>query len=203
MALKENYKDSVFIENKKYRMINNSDGSVSFVDITDYIEVGDDFGANDVNGITTKVNELDNKCKELEKLKKDIQLMENAFFPNILYTNENGTNNDFNLSDSVENYESLGWCYRDNDGRIYYSRTEHNYANSFRVSFIGMMSTDSAAYLKNMVRDVNGKTVCGGDCTEILMNTNEIKNTHPKNIYITKVLGFNKKEVGEVIESNS
>lgn len=60
--LKTNYTDDVLNTNKntkrKYSMITNSDGTVSLEDVTEYLQVGDDFGAYDVNSITTNVNSV-------------------------------------------------------------------------------------------------------------------------------------------------
>lgn len=49
MALKTNYKEDIFSGNRKYNMINNGDGTVSFEDVTEYSQVGDTFGAADIN----------------------------------------------------------------------------------------------------------------------------------------------------------
>ena len=51
--LKTNFKDDVLdtTQNqlRKYRMINNDDGTISFVDVTEYLQTGDSFGAAQVN----------------------------------------------------------------------------------------------------------------------------------------------------------
>ena len=61
--LKTTYKDDVLNtsanEKRKYNMITNEDGTVSLVDATDYLQVGDSFGAADINATNKKVNELD------------------------------------------------------------------------------------------------------------------------------------------------
>ena len=60
--LKTDYKDYVYLdENKKYKMINNPDDTVSFQDVTDYSIIGDEFGANDINATNQKINEIGNK----------------------------------------------------------------------------------------------------------------------------------------------
>ena len=56
-TLKTNYKDDVFSGNRKYTMINNSDGTVSFVDATTYSQRGDNYGANDINTQNQAINE--------------------------------------------------------------------------------------------------------------------------------------------------
>lgn len=62
--LKTNYKDDVLNTSKntkrKYQMTTNADGTVSFTDVTDYSQEGDSFGAADINGITSNVNNLNN-----------------------------------------------------------------------------------------------------------------------------------------------
>lgn len=58
--LRTDYKDDVLNintnERRKYRMINNSDGTISFEDVTDYVQNGDSFGSSDLNAITERVN---------------------------------------------------------------------------------------------------------------------------------------------------
>ena len=61
--LKTDYKDDVLdtTQNtkRKYQMIDNGDGTVSFEDVTEYIQQGDSFGADDVNAITDAINKND------------------------------------------------------------------------------------------------------------------------------------------------
>lgn len=58
--LKTNYKDDILLDTsgkRKYTMITNDDGTVSFVDATDYSQNGDTFGAADINATNKEVNE--------------------------------------------------------------------------------------------------------------------------------------------------
>ena len=55
MSLKTDYKDAMFQGNRKYQMIQNEDGTVSFEDVTEYTQEGDSFGAKDINDINTEV----------------------------------------------------------------------------------------------------------------------------------------------------
>lgn len=63
MALKENYKDDILDTSqnvkRKYQMENNGDGTVSFTDVTEYTQQGDNFGSGDINATNSKVNTLD------------------------------------------------------------------------------------------------------------------------------------------------
>ena len=56
MAHKTNYKDALF-EQRKYRMQNNPDGTVTPIDETDYTQEGDRVGASEFNEIGNALNE--------------------------------------------------------------------------------------------------------------------------------------------------
>lgn len=61
MSLKVNYKDDVLgsgATRRKYRQINNADGTVSFEDATPYDVQGDTFGSVDINATNQAVNDL-------------------------------------------------------------------------------------------------------------------------------------------------
>lgn len=61
MALRTNFKDSVLKntnENKKYKMTNNSDNTVSFTDVTEYSQEGSPYGAKEVNEEREAINSL-------------------------------------------------------------------------------------------------------------------------------------------------
>ena len=59
MALRTDYKDDILSSGnlRKYKMINNGDGTVSFQDVTVYQQTGDTFGAGDINNTNQAVNE--------------------------------------------------------------------------------------------------------------------------------------------------
>lgn len=84
MALKENYVDDILDTSKntkrKYNMITNADGTVSFEDVTEYSQNGDSFGAADINEITKKVNKSltsANVVDNLESTATDLPLSAN------------------------------------------------------------------------------------------------------------------------------
>ena len=58
--LKTNYVDDKLDSSKnqlrKYQQIKNDDGTVSFVDVTDYTATGTSFGASDINATNTAIN---------------------------------------------------------------------------------------------------------------------------------------------------
>lgn len=60
MALKQDYKDDIFPGTRLYQMIKNDNGTYSFVDVTQYTQEGDLFGANDINSTNQAINRLNN-----------------------------------------------------------------------------------------------------------------------------------------------
>ncbi len=75
MALKTNYKEDVLAASntkRKYNMITNDDGTVSFEDVTEYQQTGDNFGAGDVNQICEAVNLA---SSTLDKLNSNFQIV--------------------------------------------------------------------------------------------------------------------------------
>lgn len=66
--LKTTYKDDLLDtsvnEKRKYNMIQNADGTVSFEDVTTYLQIGDSFGAADINSTNEKVNEVNSNLAD-------------------------------------------------------------------------------------------------------------------------------------------
>lgn len=61
MALRTDFKDSVLKDttgNKKYKMTNNSDNTVSFTDVTEYSQEGSHYGAKEVNEEREAINSV-------------------------------------------------------------------------------------------------------------------------------------------------
>lgn len=70
--LKTNYVDDVLDTTKnqlrKYQQIQNDDGTVSFVDVTEYTKVGTPFGAKDINDTNAAINDVNGKLIQIEKI---------------------------------------------------------------------------------------------------------------------------------------
>lgn len=66
--LKTNYVDDVLDTTKnqlrKYQQIQNDDGTVSFVDVTKYTQVGTSFGAKDINDTNAAINDVNGKLNK-------------------------------------------------------------------------------------------------------------------------------------------
>lgn len=61
MAVKNDYKNFVPpLSGRKFKIIDNGDGTVSIEDVTEYAQVGDIWGAGDANAFAEAVNSLNN-----------------------------------------------------------------------------------------------------------------------------------------------
>lgn len=58
MPLKSDYKDAMYDGQRRYRLVQNEDGTYSLPDATTYTQAGDKFGANDINAVTGEINKM-------------------------------------------------------------------------------------------------------------------------------------------------
>ena len=60
--VKTNYKDDIInttvSEKRRYNLIQNSDGTVSLEDVTEYVQIGDTYGAEQINAENQAINSL-------------------------------------------------------------------------------------------------------------------------------------------------
>lgn len=72
--LKTNYVDDVLDTTKnqlrKYQQIQNDDGTVSFVDVTEYTQLGTSFGAKDINDTNAAINDVNGKLNNVPSIEK-------------------------------------------------------------------------------------------------------------------------------------
>lgn len=80
--LKTDYKDDVLdtTQNtkRKYQMIDNGDGTVSFEDVTEYLQQGDSFGANDINDTNEEVNTINDNLALKQPLSTILTMLTNS-----------------------------------------------------------------------------------------------------------------------------
>lgn len=78
--LRTNFKDDVFEGRRKYTQINNGDGTVSFTDSTQYTQVGDSYGAAQINETNDVVNNIDAKSFKYTD-SAETAIADNDYFP--------------------------------------------------------------------------------------------------------------------------
>lgn len=83
------FRDDILSESmnnrRRYQMINNSDGTVSFVDVTEYEQVGSVFGQAQINAICAAVNGLTDSVSDAFSEEKNYEVGDYAIYENILY----------------------------------------------------------------------------------------------------------------------
>ena len=104
MSLKTDYKDDILATGnlRKYQMINNSDGTVSFQDVTVYEQTGDIFGAGDIN----KTNQAVNEKFDSDDVVDPMETTEHGFAADALAVKNQFNEQNKNLSDLEE---ALKW----------------------------------------------------------------------------------------------
>lgn len=71
-TLSTNFKDDIptiaMNKKRKYRKTSNADGTICLEDVTDYLQLGSDFIAADINATNTAINAAADKAKLLTSL---------------------------------------------------------------------------------------------------------------------------------------
>lgn len=108
--LRTDYKDDILDteinKRRKYQMITNEDGTVSFEDVTEYLQEGDSFGALDVNAITEAVNQTSIVAAEAKSTADSAVTAANTAKTNAA-TAQTKANNAYNLAASKSNALAL------------------------------------------------------------------------------------------------
>lgn len=108
--LKTNYVDDILDTTKnqlrKYQQIQNDDGTVSFVDVTEYTQIGTSFGAKDINDTNAAINDVNGKLANTYAF-----LYGNYFAANVTNTVE--------LKDNFQNYKLLLFVCNNGTAQMY------------------------------------------------------------------------------------
>lgn len=85
MALKTNFKDALPNGVLKYRLVQNEDGTVSFVDVTEYAQIGDRFGAKEVNEIARVINGIPESICDVYDPTRTYAKGDHCIYDSVLY----------------------------------------------------------------------------------------------------------------------
>lgn len=139
--LRTDYKDDILDTSvntqRKYNVVNNDDGTVSFEDATVYAQNGDTFGASEVNQIHAAVNLVNESLNvDTTNLKEDftlnglLQYLAEKYFAKILYLLKNGVVDESITTFSNTNYTSTNATYT----TVYTQTTYNNGVATVKVS---------------------------------------------------------------------
>lgn len=127
MSLKTDFKNDILDVSmdgkRRYRMIENSDGTVSFVDATTYTELGNNYGANEINEQNTAINKINT---DLAQLREEVNMGKQLDYSNAV---------DIPLSSNKINFTVP------NDGEIFYGNFFIRDANHTSDAYISINDT--------------------------------------------------------------
>lgn len=125
-TLPTNFKDDVLNTSmggkRKWNITQNSDGTYSITDVTDYSQVGSEFGAGELNATNQAVNESADAGKIIDDPDTAGATTQNGYIAGVqlfnhlndslgshelLSTTYTTTNTEYNLSDDINNYKML------------------------------------------------------------------------------------------------
>ena len=98
MSLKTNYQDAKYDGLKKYKEIDNGDGTISLEDVTEYSQEGSSYGAEDINELNKTVNSTTSDVSEETTRAKEA---ENALSDMISAEVERATDAETELQDAL------------------------------------------------------------------------------------------------------
>lgn len=112
--LKDDILNSSVNTRRKYRMIENGDGTYSFEDLTEYNQVGDEYGAGLINETNRQVNERVEKAVIVRDLETIGAITQEGFIPDALALK------DVNDSLQADNGQSFQFAYDSASGKYGY-----------------------------------------------------------------------------------
>lgn len=116
--LKDDILDSSVNTRRKYRMIENEDGTYSFEDLTEYNQVGDEYGAGLINETNRQVNARVEKAVVVRDLETIGAITQEGFIPDALALK------DVNDSLTADNAQAFQFAYDSESGKYGYKVKE-------------------------------------------------------------------------------
>lgn len=184
MALRTNYKDDVFSGKRKYKELYNADGTVSFDDETEYAQIGDSYGAAQINEANDIINNLDLKCyKNTDSAETSIA--DNDYFPfydssasapkKTLFSNlKNVLTNVF----AIKTHSSTSTIYGNGSSSLFgHVKLSDNYTSSAGPADSGIAASSKAVFdsytaNKSSITSLSGTV--GNISTQVNTNKNNI-----------------------------
>lgn len=163
--LKTNYKDDILLDTsgkRKYTMITNDDGTVSFVDVTDYSQNGDAFGAADINATNTEVNEhFASVDKSLEALNTKIASKEWKEVSIGVTTIPANSNTSVQLSEDISSYHEIRVVLNnvEKPNRHTYIESDLNLIKEYATGGSELYGTGYKGYAYTIILDADGNSI--------------------------------------------
>ena len=158
-TLPEDFKDDILAESmngrRRYQMISNADGTVSFVDVTEYSQVGSNFGQAQINATNVAVNESADKHKIIDSKEDLLANTQAGMMAGALAVNEKiiAETVDFGVV-QINSGSTAGLAIPAKDGYTIASATPYSNSGSEStqtnvITFVNAVSGAKKAFYKN------------------------------------------------------
>lgn len=142
-TLRTNYKDDILAAamdgKRQYQMINNPNGTVSFIDVTEYTQRGDTFSSGDINNTNELVNENHTHIRS--------QATELSNHESRISTNEgNIATNTSNIETNRQNISINSQAISRNSGRI-------ASLDAYKLTLTTLTQSGESLYPTNVIRE--------------------------------------------------
>lgn len=131
-TLPTNFKDDILDTSvntrRRYRMYENTDGTIELEDVTEYSQVGDEFGAGQINATNTEVNKKFDKNMLVRDMATINAITKEGYAPDALALKE--------VNNSLQN---IGTYYDETTETLYIQGGTSNYTydSSTQILYIG------------------------------------------------------------------
>ena len=160
--LATDFKDDIMQETmngkRRYRMVNNTDGTVSFEDATDYEQVGNTFGAGQINATNEAVNQSVDSNKLVKELSTISAITKEGYVPDALAVKE--------LNKSLVAEDNLKFRFStDGEGNYGYLGADDSFIPFKKnVTIIPLATTSDSSF------SINVANFYDGDLSELTIN---------------------------------
>ena len=147
-----NFKDDILAatnQKRKYNLIQNDDGTVSFEDATEYQQTGSDFGAGQVNATNDAINKI--YSERILTLEEAALVTEPGFFVDAMVVSELIGDSVYNPGDSasIKNFLACGCVTTGNKDLLFYIPVSKRLSNVSSAKIVGAKGSirQNGAYL--------------------------------------------------------
>ena len=169
-------------EKRRYRMINNSDGTVSLEDVTVYDRIGSNFGAGQINATNQAVNESFDKNKLIRDLDTINALTEEGYAVDALSVKQITESLEWKLVGSATGQTEISLPNSFNELYAEVVNNNNNWVYTYNLQYVALTSSKKQYFEGFWLNDTsNGMTQVGCSKTKINLSASYRKNVNETN----------------------
>lgn len=169
-------------EKRRYRMINNSDGTVSLEDVTVYDRIGSNFGAGQINATNQAVNESFDKNKLIRDLDTINALTEEGYAVDALSVKQITESLEWKLVGSATGQTEISLPNSFNELYAEVVNNNNNWVYTYNLQYVALTSSKKQYFEGFWLNDTsNGMTQVCCSKTKINLSASYRKNVNETN----------------------